>query len=126
MGLAYYPRVGIPSSRSNGVHDFHPVEQDADRRAFLYFNKNVGGFQDDMVLTNKDYRDNKGWDFDRNPLNVDGSNTRDQYVNYLNSNDIMSLDKIRIRAKWYDYASWIFTPIGPVWVGLKNAGIYNK
>jgi len=45
MGLAYYSRIAIPSVRSKGDHDFHPVEQDANRRAFLYFNKKVGGFR---------------------------------------------------------------------------------
>jgi hypothetical protein len=80
MGWAYYPRVGIPSMRSKGVHDFHSVEQDANRRAFLYFNKNIDGF-----YVSQDDFDNgvvRGWNFFQNPLNVDGSNTRDQYVDY--------------------------------------------
>ena len=71
MGWAYYPRVGIPSARSEHgnytlnypSHDYHPVEQDADRRAFLYFNKHVDGFQNDTYTD-----DNLGWNFSENPL----------------------------------------------------------
>ena len=121
MGWAYYPRIGIPSIRSTGVHDFHPAEQDANRRAFLYFNEHVDGFYDVNMF------DNRGWDFWRNPLDVNGSNTRGQIVDYRNPNHLTSLDKIRVRAKWYDHASWLLLPIGgPVWVGLINAGIYNR
>jgi len=122
MGWAYYPRVGIPSIRSKGDHDFHAVEQDANRRAFLYFNKNIEGFQDDASL-----RDDNGWDFWSNPLNINGTNTRLQYVDYSDPNQVNSLDVLRIRAKWYDHASWLLLPVGgPVWVGLINSGIYNR
>jgi len=122
MGWAYYPRVGIQSIRSKGDHDFHAVEQDANRRAFLYFNKNIEGFQDDASL-----RDDKGWDFWSNPLNINGTNTRLQYVDYSDPNQVNSLDVLRVRAKWYDHASWLLLPVGgPVWVGLINSGIYNR
>ena len=127
MGLAYYPRVGIPSIRSQGIHDFHPVEQDANRRAFLCFNENVEGFQDDTQLANNDPNNNRGWDFYRNPLNIDGSNTRGQYVDYQNAAQVATLYRIRVRARWYDYASWLYLPYGgPIWVGLINAGNYNR
>ncbi|NOY50346.1 MAG: hypothetical protein GXO88_07290 [Chlorobi bacterium] len=121
MGWAYYPRVGIPSANSDGNHDFHPVEQDANRRALLYFNEHIDEFYDVNMF------DNKGWDFWRNPLNINGSYTRGQIVDFKNPNHFTSLDKIIVRAKWYDHASWLFLPIGgPVWVGLINAGTYNR
>ena len=55
MGWAYYPRVGIPSWQSEKGnykqnypnHDYHPVEMDANRRAFLYFNREMKGFKND-------------------------------------------------------------------------------
>lgn len=119
MGLAYYPRVGIPSIRSKGVHDLHPVEQDANRRAFLYFNKNIEGFQDDEYLS-----DSKGWNFSYNKLNVDGSGEF-QYIDFNNSNHLKSLNNIKVTAKWYDYTSWFMFP-GPIWMGLRNAYNYNN
>jgi hypothetical protein len=119
MGHAYYSRVGIPSAFSKGVHDFTPFEQDANRRAFLYFNKETPDFQDDTELWNVDSRNNKGWDFWRNPLNINGSNTRGQYVDYRNCENVTSLDKISISAQWYDHVSWIFIP-APFFQGLYN------
>ena len=48
MGPAFIPRVAIPSLMStmydDKSHAFQPFEQDANRRAFLYFNKNVDGY----------------------------------------------------------------------------------
>ena len=109
MGFAYYSRVGIPSALSSGNHNLHPVEQDSNRRAFLYFNKHVEGFQDDSEHSSPSARDNWGWDFWRNPF-ADGVGTPAlykgrpiNYVNYQNSVHVTSLDKIRVRAKWYNY-----------------------
>ena len=45
------------------------------------------------------------------------------YVDYQNSTHVASLDKIRVRAKWYDHLSWVIAPVG---VGLINADIYNR
>jgi hypothetical protein len=127
MGWAYFPRVGIPSILSGqkggkysgeGMHDFHPVEQDANRRAFLYFNKEVKGFRND---TKGD--DNFGWNFWENPLNVDGSNKRGVPLNYQDVNQRMSLDKIRVRATMWDHLSWI--TFGALSRGLFNAYKYN-
>jgi hypothetical protein len=123
MGWAYYPRIGIPSIRSKGVHDFHPVEQDANRRAFLYFNEHVDGF----YVNEQEANQGKGWNFWTNPLDVNGSNTRGQYIDYQDADQVATLDRIRVRAKWYDHASWLFFPIGgPIWIGLINAKIYNR
>lgn len=109
MGFVYYGKVGIPSIASNGDHNLHPVEQDANRRAFLYFNKNVGGFQDDADFSSLSSRDNRGWDFWRNPF-VDGVGTSAfynadpiNYVDYQNENHVNSLNIIKVNTKWYDY-----------------------
>lgn len=131
MGPAYYPRVGVPSVMSKGEHDFHPVEQDANRRSFLYFNQNIGGFQNDGTgredWTSRDPQTNLGWDFERNPLNVNGSHTRRQYVDYT---DKLSRDRtngLRVGANFWDYMS-MFNPgmVDPVWTGMFNALRYNK
>ncbi len=126
MGIAYYPRIGIPSilSDNEAGHDFHPVEQDANRRAFLYFNRNVENFLNDIDLTSIDPTNNLGWDFFRNPLNVDRSNTRLQHVDFGNENQLRALNGLSVRARWYDYAGWVFP--GVIQVGLINAYNYNR
>ncbi len=43
-GIAYLTRYGIPSILSKEPHNNHPVEQDANIRAFNYFMKNEVGF----------------------------------------------------------------------------------
>jgi RHS repeat-associated protein len=129
MGWAYYPRVGIPSVRSEHgnytknypKHAFHPVEQDADRRAFLYFNKHVDGFQNDTFLG-----DNKGWNFDENPLDVNKSG-HGSYIDYQNPNHLQLLNSLKVSAKWYDYAGWLLFGVnGAVGAGLINTDNYNN
>ena len=47
MGWGYLSRIGIPSLMSadgSGEHKYQPHEQDANARAFLYFNRHVSGF----------------------------------------------------------------------------------
>ena len=123
MGIAYLNRVGIPSLFSNHNHDFHPVEQDANRRAFLYFNEHVEGF----YKSEDDMHNDGGWDFFNNPLNIKGIIERDQYVDYYDASSLQLLDKLSIHAKWYDYASYscLLFPIGPMAVGLFNSIYYN-
>ena len=129
MGWAYYPRVGIPSLKSEHgnykqnypSHDFHPVEQDANRRAFLYFNKHAGGFQDDMFLD-----DNRGWNFYQNPLDVYKTGLRGNYIDYRNANHLQLLNNLKVSAKWYDYASWLFGMPGAIGMGLLNSYNYNN
>jgi hypothetical protein len=131
MGPAYYPRVGITSVLSSGDHDFHPVEQDANRRAFLYFNQNVGGFQNDGAgrddWTSDTPQANLGWDFHGNPLNFDGSNTRLQYVNYASGLNVSRLEGLHVKANFWDYFSMLNPGmVDPVLNGLINAWRYNK
>ncbi len=120
MGWAYYPRVGIPSLLSKGEHDFHPVEQDANRRAFLYFNKNIDGFYDINPS------DNKGWDFYYNPIDPYQTGTYGLVWDYKNARDLQTIDKLTVHTKWYDHFSWLLFPIGPIGVGLINSGYYNR
>ncbi|THU34988.1 hypothetical protein FAM09_23670 [Niastella caeni] len=54
FGPLYYGKVGIPSVLSKDPHELHPAEQDANARAFAYFNKHVPGYA--------------GWDFGFNPI----------------------------------------------------------
>jgi RHS repeat-associated protein len=118
MGIAYYGRVGIPSLLSKeGEHTFHPVELDANRRGFLYFNENVDGFYKNESNAYDDY----GWNFERNPLvskevYYGGGNI---FIDYKNNSDILSLDKIQVKSKWYDYAL-------PILSGFINAYTYNN
>lgn len=131
MGPAYYPRVGITSVLSSGEHDFHPVEQDANRRAFLYFNKNIAGFQNDGASrddwTSDTPQANLGWDFRRNPLNFDGSNMRLQYVDYASGLNVSRLEGLHVKANFWDYFSMLNPGmVDPVVHGLINAWRYNR
>lgn len=90
MGIAYLSRVGLPSILSSHNHNYHPVEIDANRRAFMYFNKHVGrpySNSDDWSNKKNDYFK---WDLGNNPLNQDGSIYYSSDFSYLN-------------AQWYDY-----------------------
>jgi len=112
IGLAYYVRVGIPSILSNGDHNFHPVEQDANRRAFLYFNEKVDGFKND-----DNHFDNLGWHFGENPFDVNKTG-QGQYINYQNATDLESLNNIRVRPSFTDYYLLFLS-------GFLNAYEYN-
>ena len=129
MNWGYFSRVSIPSLASaagliDGDHSFHPVEQDANRRAFLYFNERDPEFQDDdmgAALSSANPLDNRGWDFGRNPLDVDRANTS-VYIDYSNEVQRNRLNNIRTtKAKWYDSAYWLLGPLGPIGVGIYNA-----
>ena len=121
MGIAYLNRVGIPSLFSNHNHDFHPVEQDANRRAFLYFNKHIDGF----YKTEEDMNNEWGWDFDNNPLNVDGSYTFGQYVDYKDADDLKLLEGLSIHASLIDYYGWTMSPIMLIGNTIYNTIYYN-
>lgn len=131
MGIAYFGRIGIPSLRSEHgeykkfypSHDYHPAEQDANRRAFLYFNKRVPLFQDDTLAASNHSLRNKGWDFNNNPLwklghpVAYGKKTLD-VVDFQNKEEVNQLDSLRVRAKWYDY-------VFPFLSGSWNSWGYN-
>ena len=130
FGWSYIARVGLPSALDNesyGRHAFHPVEADANRRAFLYFNKNVKGFQDDEYL-----EDHKGWNFYENRFpssigeerQISPTITRriSGYVDYQNQEHVFSLNQLIVRPKWYDFLD----PLGTLGIGFYNANRYNN
>lgn len=82
FGLAYLSIVGLPSllsaSKHNGEHGFQKFEIDANKRAFLYFNKYIENFYKSEL----NYLNNKrGWDFD-NPLMPKSEWNKHKYVDY--------------------------------------------
>ncbi|WP_307984016.1 FG-GAP-like repeat-containing protein [uncultured Bacteroides sp.] len=117
MGLAYIPTVGIPSLKSAAKsrdHSLQKFEQDANRRAFNYFNdpKNkIDGFYTsqeryDKYNENKSYenRTAKGWNFFENPLDVNGigHESRVKYYDYKLSGAIHS-PNMTLRMFWLKY-----------------------
>ncbi|GHT76109.1 hypothetical protein AGMMS50262_13420 [Bacteroidia bacterium] len=134
MGWGYLARVGLPSLMSangDGYHKYQPFEQDANRRAFMYFNENVAGFYTYLNLY-EEQRDNgsyingtsKGWNFYKNPLDVNHTATSGQYYDYYVPSHRTLINSLSLHAKWYDYAGW-WIPFGPIYVGIGN-GIYYK
>ncbi len=134
MGWGYLSRVGIPSimsaGQNDGQHKFQPFEQDANRRAFLYFNRHVKGFYqtEGQSYNNRKNKINKGWNFWSNPLDVNhiGKKSRGNYYDYNSQDDIELINNsLTLHASWYDMISWTAGPIGIIGVGIGN-GIYNN
>jgi hypothetical protein len=109
--------VGIPSLKSAAKsrdHSLQKFEQDANRRAFNYFNdpKNkIDGFYTsqeryDKYNENKSYenRTAKGWNFFENPLDVNGigHESRVKYYDYKLSGAIHS-PNMTLRMFWLKY-----------------------
>ena len=130
MGWGYISRIAIPSLMSmmhnDGNHDFQPFEQDANRRAFLYFNKNVEGFYKSYDEKDSDW----GWDFNYNPLDVfhKGENSRGEYYDYYDTIDMALVNRLSLNAKWYDHACWFCgsSITGVIGVGIMNGIYYNN
>ena len=140
MGWAYFSRIGLPSIMSGQKgsiydknHGKHPVEQDANRRAFIYFNEKVDGFQDDRDYSKDANGVNLGWDFGSNSfvdgvgvkvegLNRFGFSQTYNYVDYQNESHVFSLNQLIVRPKWYDFIGFGFFPIS----GPFNAKKYNN
>ena len=129
MGWGYLSRVGIPSLMSangDGNHIYQPFEQDANRRAFMYFNEKVPGF----YQTKEQYWDNKrkeikkGWDFEYNPLDVyhKGQRNLGSYYDYYNPEHRDLINNLSLSAKWYDHLGGILFGIP---TGIGN-GIYYR
>ena len=76
--IVVYPPEDV--AINNIDHDFEPFEQDANRRAFLYFNEHVDGFyqtedeyRGNLINWQRSGRDpakNVGWNFESNPLDI--------------------------------------------------------
>lgn len=115
FGWYYLSRYGVPSALSKGEakdHHKHPVEQDANIRAYQYFSKNVDGFYSEDEYGNPDTK----WSFLANPIlgyrrNLPYSHEKNQ--------EIMANGLLRLG--WHDYlfAPCVFT------TGLLNALILN-
>jgi hypothetical protein len=111
FGWAYIPKVAIPSIvdeiANKGNHKYQPFEQDANRRAFMYFNKHVDGF----YQTEAEYDYNryngirKGWDFHSNPLDVyhEGSYSIGRYYDYKNPDHRALINSLRLSTTLCDY-----------------------
>lgn len=135
MGLGYLSRAGIPSlmsaNKNDGNHKFQPSEQDANRRAFMYFNKNTDGFyqtENEYVsqgFDNIQTGNTKGWNFYKNPLDVNHTTGR-KYYDYSNPSDRALVNSLSLSTKWYDYAAWLVPVAGTVGVGIANGIYYNK
>ena len=108
MGLAYLAKVGIPSIRSaivsgTGEHKYRSFEQDANLRAFKYFNKNVEGFYESYLNYNPN--DGKGWNFYKNPLVSKFNNDNNyNYIDYHDKEVMAQLENsLSIKAMFYHY-----------------------
>lgn len=130
MGWAYLGVVGIPSLRSlNGHydrffdrHDSHPAEQDANRRAFIYFNQDKF-FQNDTNYSAPSSLTNKGWDFRRNPFEGVGELRFEKrqvlnYIDYSKINHRLHLNALILNPHWFDY-------VFPLFSGFYNTWKYN-
>jgi hypothetical protein len=130
MGFAYYPRVGIPSLMSamidDGNHIYQPAEQDANRRAFLYFNENVEGFYKSQEDFDKYGNNGIGWNFKSNPLDVYHTKNRYGYYDYKNPEHMALVNSLSLHARWYDYAAWLNGTLGAFGVGIGNGIYYNN
>lgn len=122
-GLGYISKFALPSLfdtfSSSTDHNLHPIEQDANARAFRYFDENVDGF----YKTGEEYdKGERGWNFRNNPLNI--SNRRgDRYVDYKNDAQMKQVDGLRQHAGFFDYFSRGIGSMGIV--SLLNHVHYN-
>jgi hypothetical protein len=129
MGWGYLERVGIPSLMSAKLndhnHDFQIFEQDANRRAFNYFNENVDGF----YQTEGQYENNlrggvrKGWNFDRNPLDVNHVAERNIYYDYRISEHRDLVNSLSLSARFGDNLCWL-APVSSIHTGIYNGMYY--
>ena len=87
FGIFYLSRYGIPSGLNclgDKNHDYHPAEQDANIRAFKYFNKNIDNYT--------------GWRFRENPIL-----SYDESRPYDNPQNQAALNNGLLRPAWYNY-----------------------
>jgi len=107
-GWFYLSKYGIPSalSKRGTDHSLHPAEQDANVRAFKYFNKHIDGYT--------------GWN--HNPLWGNPINGYDPSLPYNHVSNQEALRSGRLKLEWFDYL------LGPQIIipGLLNALILNS
>ena len=96
FGLFYLQRFALPSLFDTIIrkeHNNHPVEQDANIRAFKYFHEHEEGY---AIRTDNNYN-NKGWDMSENKILGYKS-----YLDYNNSANQTALNNT-IGLGWLDY-----------------------
>ena len=107
-GPMYLSRYAIPSGLNglgNKNHNLHPVEQDANIRAYKYFNKRFSDFS--------------SWDFDKNPIIG--------YKEFLPMTDEINqiaLQNGHLQPRWYDYILFL-SPTTDVVETIITLGIIN-
>ena len=102
VGPFYLSRYGIPSGlncsgKKVSSHGYHPVEQDANIRAFKYFNKKIDGFSE--------------WDFIIHPIVG-----YESALPMTDEGNQAALRNGRLQPAWYDY----LLSLSPVAGGLTN------
>ena len=105
-GWFYLSKYGIPSALSKDSHNQHPAEQDANVRAFKYFNKHIDGYS--------------GWL--HTGLNNNAMNGYDPSLPYNDPANQAALRDGRLNLDWFDYL------LGPQIIipGLINAFVLNS
>lgn len=129
-GLAYLSRGALPSLFDTfgrkGDHKFHQIEQDANMRAFKYFNKNVEGF----YQSEADWRNysGNGWNFKSNSLDIFG-NGYEGYVDYRNTDQMALVNALKVNPSALDYITgslFFANPLPMLMYGFRNHVHYNK
>lgn len=129
-GPSYLSRGALPSLFDTfgrgGDHQYHPIEQDANMRAFKYFNKNVEGF----YKTQEEYdpKIEGGWNFAKNPLDIYG-NGYSKYVDYHDADQMSLVNKLKVSSNlWEQFVgtSIFADPLPTLGYGLRNHVHYNK
>ncbi len=105
-GIFYLSKYGIPSLLSKKPHNLHPVEQDANARAFRYFNTHINGYN--------------GWKFKGPHANpIVGYNDA---LGYHDPGNQEALNRAKLGLSWYDFLLWKRPLIG----ALINTLILNS
>lgn len=126
-GWSYISKFALPSlfdAWGGGKdHSYHQVEQDANARAFEYFNKHVNGF----YKTQEQYsKGDIGWNFRKNPLNISARGT-DNYVDFKNPEQMSQVNSLKQHSGFFDYYTSFTSDFGGIgFVTLFNHVHYNK
>jgi len=121
LGWYYLSKIGIPSLLSNNSkpHNDHPVEQDANARAYEYFSKTVKGFN---------YKDKQGSYITKWSKNYNAINGYNWELHFSEDTNTKVRSNCVLKLLWYDYLIYPlnFLLIGIVISGLLNAIILNR
>lgn len=126
-GWGYISKFALPSLYDtfspSKDHSFHQVEQDANARAFEYFNKNVDGF----YKTEEQYiSGDVGWHFSKNPLNI-SSRGLGNYVDFRNPDHMSQVHALKQHSGFFDYYAPFTGDLGGIGlVSLFDHMRYNK